>query len=224
MGLRGPACPARPKSRKRSTAAPAPSFCSIAAILPSRPARATRRRAQRRSRMARLRATAPAARTVLDGREHDGRLPRVGAAISPSNKQTIKKRPRTTIKKRNDAYGRTTPASLARAVIAAAGRAGGPPAVRKKGDGGRRAGPGASGAVRSVIWVLHHRPRFKTHRRIALLAMQRPEFRWRASGRKSGTSLRRASAGAGFRCRRLPQADHGVHLSHRCKDSRDFIA
>ena len=54
--------------------------------------------------MARLRATAPAARTVLDGREHDGRLPRVGAAISPSNKQTIKKRPRTTIKKRNDAY------------------------------------------------------------------------------------------------------------------------
>src|SRR5262249_42973492 len=33
-----------------------------------------RRRAQRRSRMARLRATASAARSVLDGREHDGRL------------------------------------------------------------------------------------------------------------------------------------------------------
>jgi hypothetical protein len=60
----------------------APSFCSIAAILPSRPARATCQRAQRRSGMARLRATASAARSVLDGREHDGRLHRVGAAIS----------------------------------------------------------------------------------------------------------------------------------------------
>jgi hypothetical protein len=40
-----------------------------------------------------------AARSVLDGREHDGRLHRVGAAISLSNKQTIKKRPRKTIKK-----------------------------------------------------------------------------------------------------------------------------
>jgi hypothetical protein len=54
--------------------------------------------------MARLRATAPAARSVLDGREHDGRLHRVGAAISLSNKQTIKKRPRKTIKKGTDAY------------------------------------------------------------------------------------------------------------------------
>jgi hypothetical protein len=41
-------------------------------ILPSRPARCQCRRAQRRSRMARLRATASAARSVLDGREHDG--------------------------------------------------------------------------------------------------------------------------------------------------------
>ena len=53
--LRSVACPARPTSRHRPTAAAAPSFCSIAAILPSRPARATCRRAQRRSRMARLR-------------------------------------------------------------------------------------------------------------------------------------------------------------------------
>ena len=43
-------------------------------ILPSRPAHNQCRRAQRRSRMARLRATASAARSVLDGREHDGRL------------------------------------------------------------------------------------------------------------------------------------------------------
>jgi hypothetical protein len=49
--------------------------------------------------MARLRATAPAARSVLDGREHDGTLDRFGAAISPSNKQAIKRRPRKTIKK-----------------------------------------------------------------------------------------------------------------------------
>ncbi len=41
MSLRSPACPARQTSRKRPTAAAAPSFCSIAAILPSRPARAT---------------------------------------------------------------------------------------------------------------------------------------------------------------------------------------
>src|SRR6266849_6041177 len=38
----------------------------------SRPAHSQCRRAQRRSRMARLRATAPAARSVLDGREHGG--------------------------------------------------------------------------------------------------------------------------------------------------------
>jgi len=54
------------------------SFCSIGTILPPRPARAIRRRAQRRSRMARLRATASAARSVLDGREHDGMIERVG--------------------------------------------------------------------------------------------------------------------------------------------------
>jgi hypothetical protein len=54
-----------------------PSFCSIGTILPSRPARRPCRRAQRRSRMARLRATASAARSVLDGREHDGMLGRV---------------------------------------------------------------------------------------------------------------------------------------------------
>jgi len=63
----------------RSIASCFPSFCSIGAILPSRPARGPCRRAQRRSRMARLRATASAARSVLDGREHDGMLDRVGA-------------------------------------------------------------------------------------------------------------------------------------------------
>ena len=83
----------------RPTGSRVPSFCSIGAILPSRPARSPCRRAQRRSRMARLRATASAARSVLDGREHDGMLDRVGAAISPCNKQTIKRRPRKTIKK-----------------------------------------------------------------------------------------------------------------------------
>src|SRR5580700_3216800 len=57
-----------------STPALVPSFCSIGTILPPRPARASCRRAQWRSRMARLRATASAARSVLDGREHDGRL------------------------------------------------------------------------------------------------------------------------------------------------------
>jgi hypothetical protein len=90
--------------RHRSTAAPVQSFCSIGTILPSRPARATRRRAQRRSRMARLRATAPAARSVLDGREHDGILDRVGAVICPSNNQTIKRRSQKAMKKRADAY------------------------------------------------------------------------------------------------------------------------
>ena len=54
-----------------------------ATLFPFRPARSPCRRAQRRSRMARLRATASAARSVLDGREHDGMLDRVGAAISP---------------------------------------------------------------------------------------------------------------------------------------------
>src|ERR1700688_4739846 len=61
-----------------STPALVPSFGSIGTILPPRPARALCRRAQWRSRMARLRATASAARSVLDGREHDGRLDRVG--------------------------------------------------------------------------------------------------------------------------------------------------
>src|SRR5450755_4070996 len=61
-----------------STPALVPSFGSIGTILPPRPARASCRRAQWRSRMARLRATASAARSVLDGREHDGRLDRVG--------------------------------------------------------------------------------------------------------------------------------------------------
>ena len=54
--------------------------------------------------MARLRATASAARSVLDGREHDGMLDRVGAAISLCNKQTIKRRPRKTVKKRTHAH------------------------------------------------------------------------------------------------------------------------
>jgi len=67
--------------------------------------------------MARLRATAPAARSVLDGREHDGRLHRVGAAISRSNKQTIKRRPRKTIKKRTDAYTEKIDASFKNGVL-----------------------------------------------------------------------------------------------------------
>src|SRR5258707_4391189 len=68
----------------------------------SRPARSQCRRAQWRSRMARLRATASAARSVLDGCEHDGMLDRVGAAISDN--QTIKSSPQKAIKKRADAY------------------------------------------------------------------------------------------------------------------------
>src|ERR1700704_2610125 len=59
------------------------SFCSIGPILPSRPTHAICWRAQRQSRMARLRATALAARSVLDGREHDGMIERVGAPIHP---------------------------------------------------------------------------------------------------------------------------------------------
>jgi hypothetical protein len=53
--------------------------------------------------MARLRATAPAARSVLDGREHDGILDRVGAVICQSNNQTIKGRSQKAMKKRADA-------------------------------------------------------------------------------------------------------------------------
>jgi hypothetical protein len=40
----------------------------------------------------------------IDGREHDGMLDRVGAAISLCNKQTIERRPRKTIKKRTHAH------------------------------------------------------------------------------------------------------------------------
>jgi hypothetical protein len=54
--------------------------------------------------MARLRATASAARSVLDGREHDGILNRVGEPISLPNKQAIKSRPQKAMKKRADAY------------------------------------------------------------------------------------------------------------------------
>src|ERR1700681_207933 len=49
----------------------------------SRPAHSQCRRAQRRSRMARLPATAPAARSVLDGREPGGTLGRVGNRSTP---------------------------------------------------------------------------------------------------------------------------------------------
>src|SRR5580693_2101005 len=94
------------KSRHRPTAAPGQSFCSIGTILPPRPARATCRRAQRRSRMARLRATASAARSVLDGREHGGTLGRVGEPIHSN--PTIKKLAHKVIKKRDHAH---TPAS-----------------------------------------------------------------------------------------------------------------
>ena len=81
-----------------STAPDFPSFCSIGTILPSRPAPSPRRRAQRRSRMARLRATASAARSVLDRREHDGTLGGVGKPITPAPR-TIKKLPHNTIEK-----------------------------------------------------------------------------------------------------------------------------
>jgi hypothetical protein len=57
--------------------------------------------------MARLRATASAARSVLDGREHGGMLNRVGATIDPSKNQTnqtIKRRPQKAFKKRATAY------------------------------------------------------------------------------------------------------------------------
>jgi hypothetical protein len=63
------------------------SFCSIGTILPPRPAQRPGRRAQRPSRRARLRATASAARSVLDGREHDGMLSRVGGRSAPLHRQ-----------------------------------------------------------------------------------------------------------------------------------------
>jgi len=77
-----------------STPALVPSFGSIGTILPPRPARASCRRAQWRSRMARLRATASAARSVLDGREHDGRLDRVGGLTPHTPDLGQKERPR----------------------------------------------------------------------------------------------------------------------------------
>jgi len=88
------ACPACPTSRHRPTASAVPSFCSIGTILPSRPTHPTCRRTQRQSRMARLRATAPAARSVLDGREHDGILNRVGNPIPTHTKQSKSLQPR----------------------------------------------------------------------------------------------------------------------------------
>src|SRR5712672_1461470 len=67
----------------------------------SRPAHNQCRRAQRRSRMARLRATASAARSVLDGREHGGTLGRVGEPIHTN--PPVKKRARKAIKNRHHA-------------------------------------------------------------------------------------------------------------------------
>jgi len=49
--------------------------------------------------MVRLRATTSAARSVLDGCEHDGMLDRVGEPIRTHTKRTIKKRIRKAIKK-----------------------------------------------------------------------------------------------------------------------------
>src|SRR6202050_3591997 len=74
-----------------STPALVPSFGSIGTILPPRPARASCRRAQWRSRMARLRATASAARSVLDGREHDGRGSRTRAGATESDERGTRK-------------------------------------------------------------------------------------------------------------------------------------
>jgi hypothetical protein len=54
--------------------------------------------------MARLRATALAARSVLDGREHGGTLGRVGEPINTNTSRTIEKRERKTIKKRDHAH------------------------------------------------------------------------------------------------------------------------
>src|SRR5712675_1432855 len=68
----------------------------------SRPAHNECRRAQWRSRMARLRATASAARSVLDGREHGGTLGRVGEPIHKD--PTINKRTQTAITNRDHAH------------------------------------------------------------------------------------------------------------------------
>ena len=72
-------------------------FVRLGTILPSRPTRSPSRRAQRLSRTARLRAAASAAHSVLDSREHDGSLDRVGTA-------PIKKRERSPIKRRAPAH------------------------------------------------------------------------------------------------------------------------
>jgi len=53
--------------------------------------------------MARLRATASAARSVLDGREHDGMLSRVGGR-SASHQNKIKKSANRQVKKRAHAH------------------------------------------------------------------------------------------------------------------------
>ena len=53
--------------------------------------------------MARLRATASAARSVLDGREHDGMLTRVGGR-STSHQNKIKKSANRQVKKRAHAH------------------------------------------------------------------------------------------------------------------------
>jgi hypothetical protein len=55
--------------------------------------------------MARLRATASAARSVLDGREHDGMLGRVGG-LSAAHKSSLKKREWRLIKKQDHAQQR----------------------------------------------------------------------------------------------------------------------
>jgi len=62
--------------------------------------------------MARLRATASAARSVLDGCEHDGMLSRVGSRYPKLTNWTIKKRDLKHIKKQDHAQV-PTPESLA---------------------------------------------------------------------------------------------------------------
>jgi type I restriction enzyme M protein len=54
--------------------------------------------------MARLRATASAARSVLDGCEHDGMLSRVGSRLPKLTNRTIKKRETKHIKKQDHAH------------------------------------------------------------------------------------------------------------------------
>ena len=53
--------------------------------------------------MARLRATASAARSVLDGCEHDGMLSRVGSRLPKLTNRTIKRRETMHIKKQDHA-------------------------------------------------------------------------------------------------------------------------